>query len=477
MRKKGQIYANSFLFLLTAAFLFPACNKNLKEGIIIITEGLSGSEIPDYISGASWRYICKTRLIAVDPKDPDKSPVILTSGFFSACFPEVSYDGMHILFAAQKGQDDPWQIWEMKIRNRKVRQITGSSDNSTDPAYLPDGRIVFSRSIRNDSLMAGHVLFTCNPDGSEQLRITYNPHTYFSSSVLKDGRILAISRQVFPDIGDPLLTVLRPDGTKAELFYKGGNHTEISSRCRETDYGRIFFIESKNEGSANGRVISINYNRPLHSRVELTEPITGDFNSVFPVKSGNLIVSFRKSNSEPFSLYEFNAGDKTMGNQIFRSPEGNILDAVAVEVREIPKKLPSEVDPGVKTGLLLCQNINVTGMNSPSGKNLPSIADRIEVLGIDSSLGIVNVEKDGSFYLKVVANMPFRIRTLNADGEVINGPGSWYYLRPNERRGCAGCHEDNEIVPANRYSLAVSKQPVSVPVHIEKIIEKEVELE
>jgi hypothetical protein len=51
------------------------------------------------------------------------------------------------------------------------------------------------------------------------------------------------------------------------------------------------------------------------------------------------------------------------------------------------------------------------------------------------------------------------------------------WLRPNERRGCVGCHEDPELVPANRVPLAVKKNPVGVPVHAEKIKEKAVELE
>ncbi|MBI5008516.1 MAG: hypothetical protein HZB98_02460, partial [Bacteroidia bacterium] len=102
---------------------------------------------------------------------------------------------------------------------------------------------------------------------------------------------------------------------------------------------------------------------------------------------------------------------------------------------------------------------------------------RIEIMGVDSSLGVVKVEDDGSVYLKVAADMPFRIRTLDSKGSVVNGPGGWYYLRPNERRGCIGCHEDREMVPANRYAVAVSKNPVSVPVHYEGIKEKEVELE
>jgi hypothetical protein len=130
----------------------------------------------------------------------------------------------------------------------------------------------------------------------------------------------------------------------------------------------------------------------------------------------------------------------------------------------------------VKSGLLVCQNINFLNP-SEKGNGNGKKAVKIEILGIGKSLGVVNVENDGSFLIKPIADTPFRIQTLDESGKVINGPGSWIYLRPNERRGCVGCHEDMEMTPENRIALAVKKKPVIVPVHIEKIKEKKVELE
>ena len=58
----------------------------------------------------------------------------------------------------------------------------------------------------------------------------------------------------------------------------------------------------------------------------------------------------------------------------------------------------------VKTGLLLCQNINVMGFQPAINNSGTPKASMIEVLGIDSTYGIVPVEEDGSFYLKVLAD-------------------------------------------------------------------------
>jgi hypothetical protein len=104
-------------------------------------------------------------------------------------------------------------------------------------------------------------------------------------------------------------------------------------------------------------------------------------------------------------------------------------------------------------------------------------ATRIEVLGLNSSYGIVEVEEDGSFYLKAMADTPIRIQTLDESGKVINGPGAWIWLRPNERRGCIGCHEDPELAPENNAPMSVRKDPVIIPVNVTEVSEKEVELE
>ena len=478
MMRLGTIFstASTISILLSGIFLV-SCGKKSMEGMIIISQVHSKTLSPDYNTGKSWRYVPGSHLYAIDPGTSGKTPESLTENFFSACSPDISFDANFMLFAAQQNQSDPWQIWEMNLENRNITQVTTGIENSIDPAYLPGGRLVFSRTIANDSLKSGHTLFTCNTDGTNLNRITFNPHSYFASSVLKDGRVITIGRQVFPKESTPAMMVLRPDGTKSELFYEGNDKIEFFSRARETSDGKIIFIESdKNTGNQRS-VVSISYNRPLHTMKNLTSGIAGDFYSAFPVEPGRFLVSYRPSESENYELFNFDPEKMVLGEQIYKCTDKSILEAVVVKERERPKKLPSEVDAGVKTGLLFCQNIAIKGMSSPENIYSMSAGDRIEIIGIDSSLGVVKVEQDGSFYLKITADTPFKLKTLDAGGNTLNGPGSWIWLRPNERRGCTGCHEDQEMVPANRVALAVKNQPVTVPVHVSSVKEKQVELE
>ncbi len=58
---------------------------------------------------------------------------VLTEDFHSAAFPHISYDGRSMLFAAMENEGEPWQIWEMNLRNGKYRKVVSSSDDCTIP--------------------------------------------------------------------------------------------------------------------------------------------------------------------------------------------------------------------------------------------------------------------------------------------------------------------------------------------------------
>lgn len=448
----------------------------MKNAMLILTEAPGNIQSPDYTSGVSWRYLPGSRISAIQPGKPG-SLKVLTENFFSACFPEISYDGKYMLFTGQLKKDETWQIWEMELHNLKYRKITSFKENCTDPAYLPGGRLLFSKLTVNDTVKSAHCLYTCNLDGSGLNQITFSPNDNFATTVLKDGRLLTVSRQLLPDQGDPMLTVMRPDGTKADMFYRGAKGNTLVSGAHETADGKIVFIESDKESLLAGRLVSISYNRPLHTRIDLTAGIDEDLCSVLPLGPNKYLVSGRRSDSGHFSLYEFDPEKKLLGQVVFSDPEYNVMDIVLVEEYERPKKLPSEVDMHVKTGLLLCQDINV--LRYQSGTNNPGSprASMIEVLGVDTTYGVVPVEEDGSFQLKIIADKPFQIRTLDENGRILHGPCSWLWMRPNERRGCVGCHEDPELVPVNRIPVAVKKSPVIIPVSITEIKEKTVELE
>ena len=204
---KRRLILPGIIFLILNCAIFVSCSKKISEEInLIITEVPENIGPSDNMGLASHRYFTGARIISIRSSDPG-SRKILTKDFFSACAPEISYDGRSMIFSGQKKENDPWQIWEMNLRNLEYRQVTSSMEECTDPVYLPDGRFVFSKLTINDTVKSAHCLFTCNTDGSGLRQITFSPDNNLATTVLKDGRLLTVKQQLLPAQGDPMLSV------------------------------------------------------------------------------------------------------------------------------------------------------------------------------------------------------------------------------------------------------------------------------
>lgn len=439
-----------------------SCKQRSLAGMIVMSQSKSDIGEAD-VSADNWRYMPNSRIVALDPNTPEEPLQVLTSDFYSACAPKISYDGEFMLFAAQKNQNDIWQIWEMNLSNLKKRQITTSKEDCIDPDYLPGERLVFSKqtNMKVPTNKTAYTLYTCNLDGSNLSQITFDPSTYWASTILNDGRLVAIGRELIPEEKDAKYMIMRPDGTKQQLFYQSETGNSVHSHVWEMSNGKIVFIESDSDG--NKDIASINYNRPLHSRENLTSKMAGDFYAISPYQDSKVLASYRSNKEEGYALYEFDIKNHELGKLMYNDGDYQVLEAVVVEKRERPKHLPSEVDLNIKTALLVCQDINFPYPEQSDSTLLANKANRLEIIGIDSTLGTFKTEEDGSFYLKISADTPFRMQSIDEDNNVVSGPSNWLYLRPNERRGCVGCHENRELVPKNVQPLAVRKDPILVP--------------
>ena len=278
--------------------------------------------------------------------------------------------------------------------------------------------------------------------------------------------MLCSAREAIPQEREKRLMVMRPDGTKNELFYQSDDLLIAEGRAFENSRGLIFFSE-KSEEEAQGKLVSVRYNHPMGSRDEAISDRAGDFISASRGLNGQVMISFREEKQGTYDLYTFEPGPEASLMPLYADPESNTLGAVLLEPRERPKKLPSAVNTDNDTALLLCQDANFTGTGDFGTEKK---AVKMQLLGVEGYLGEADLEQDGSVYLKVSADTPFRLQTLDEDGKLVQGPSSWINLRPNERRGCVGCHAGHERVPANVQPLAVQKAPVEILNHHKSII-------
>jgi hypothetical protein len=81
-------------------------------------------------------------------------------------------------------------------------------------------------------------------------------------------------------------------------------------------------------------------------------------------------------------------------------------------------------------------------------------------------IGYAHVEPDGSFKMKVPANVAFWVDVLDADGRRIPGFGrhnNWMQLRPGEELECNGCHTAQSEIPHGRMNAEAPSANAGAP--------------
>ena len=438
----------TFIYLAAIAIMV-GCGDNLQyEDMVVYTQLPVDMADEGQVINGGYRYAPKMSIAMAEVSNTLENIEVLTGDFYSARSPQISYDGTQLVFSGQKNEGDIWQIWMMHLNKKTLVQVTQETNNCTDPTWLPDGRIAYSKAVSEHGLQY-HALFSIEPDGCCDHRITFHPHDDLNASVMHDGRILVASRQVYPDLGNMKYLALRPDGTKAELFYMPMDSKDIS-RAYEGGDGKVLFAES-------GALSEVNFSRPLHSHQNLYEAETGLVQSSFPLENEDMLISIKNPTERSFGISIVKKSENSSVGLYYNNSEYHLIEPVVVRRRNIPRKLPTLVNLDHDSGYFICMNADQSDIQVEAGKT-----SKIQVLGFNAVLGETEVDEDGSFYLELKADEPVRFQTLNSTGEVLRGPSSWMWVRPNERRGCIGCHENREIAPENIVPKAIERSPFAM---------------
>jgi hydrazine synthase alpha subunit-like protein len=434
-----------------ASVISVSCSSNKYEGKIVAVE-LQGDKLNN-LNGA--------RLLLLDPEKAEKPATDLLSGFESSASPNLSHEGCYLYFQGKQNEGDPWQIWVMDLNKGSVNQVIDLPENCTQPASLPDGNIVFSREGKVKGKEVRN-LWKCMMDGCCLTQLTHNPTEDQYPNVLWEGRILYSSQQVYPETRKAQLMIMRPDGTKSELYSPGGYGMLPVSGGLDSPDGYIYFV------STDGQLSRVLHRRPLHTFVNLSANLSGSFASVTPTADSTCLVSFLPLDGDSYGLYRFNPLKPETLVALFPE-EKNLVDPLLIaRVDPRPKILPSPVDPAKPTALLMTQDINHSMLPVNEGITGDSLANRIRIFTLEGELAVVEAKDDGSVYIKLDADTPFYIETLNSQGEIVRGPSDWIYLRPNERRACTGCHANPELAPRNYQPHAILEDPVLLATQVKK---------
>lgn len=372
----------------------------------------------------------------------------------------ASFDGSKLIFSLRQFDPDPdddlvprWEIHEYEIASKTLRRVIPSDTIAIEgddlfPAYLPDGRIVFSSTrqrksaeirrnegkpgfsaLTEDGSGIAMLLHVMDADGSNIEQITFNKSHDLYPLVLNysDSGQVAYIRwdHAFGDGGMHLYKT-NPDGTASELLYGSNSHdtgtdgAEIQfSRIRETETGELLAVGRPYDGFYDGGEIFridvsrfVDNERPIASLGGLNGPaqvsalpvpvptdgslsLAGRYHSMFPLNdgTGRLLVSK--------SICQLEVDDQVQG-----CIEPYLSTAGAVEVP--PAYSIWLYDPATVTEKVVVRAEAGETIIEPVAlfpQDLPTVirdAEDIEPVWADAGMGALNILSvydlgDGSF--------------------------------------------------------------------------------
>ena len=374
----------------------------------------------------------------------------LVPGFASTADANVFFDGDMVLFAGKKTASDPWQIWEMSLKDRtgdrSLRQVISTAADAERPLYLPGGRMVWAErtatGFQLDSAEDGHpstaVHGPLNPTaGPGVLALTYMRASAFPADVLADGRILF-------EAGFPLGSGSTPE---MYLIYADGSGVE-SYRC---DHGRARWggrqLASGDVVFTQGRSLA-RFTSPLAHEVPVAAPRGEYAGAIAETAGGDWLVSVRAEASAHYAIKLWKSGAASMQTVLERNGE-DLVEPVLVAARATPKRHPSGLHSWNYANLLA---LDARLSREGDLKTAPASV-RLEMLDAQGRAvvnGTAPVEADGSFFVQTPADRPIRFALLDKKGAVLRREQGWFWIRGGEQRICVGCHTGPERGSENR---------------------------
>ncbi len=495
------------------ALLAAAGCRDSAPGDIIVQEESTEAIVFVKAEGEETlnRSLAGGNLYKLSPIAPDGVVTPLTDFVGASIFdPAVSFDGKKILFSMRPPTGGNQNIWEINADGSGLRQVTSGGGADFDPLYLPDGSIMFTSSRHGGMDEYNHapaeVLYTCNYDGSAIKRVSFNMSDDFDPVLLPDGTVMYTRWEHFGTFNRFPLFFTRPDGTGA--FHKYGPHNRNFFHAQVMPDGRVIAIESTmvNEDAGPLAVLKLEAGPadPVRTGTAdhwdvLTTQVNNDgapwaygvFKYPMPLGDNAFVASYTLPAAEEsdvdYGLYTFSlrqAGSGTPADPatislhnmtfLYNDPNTNEYDAQLLAPHDPPPVLPSTVDESLDYGILMAND--VFNRSTADGQEVPVLGvDAIDEVAIIAGLptmrgeqndysaneferrallGFVPVEADGSFKVKVPAEVPLTFATLDElrRGRVVKR--TWIYLqRGEEINNCTGCHQDRE------FSAALSHNP------------------
>ena len=429
------------------------------------------------------------RLCVLDPPGPDAVPrVLLDAGAGVIGSPSVSFDGQFIYLSMAPEGASFFHIYRLPVDGGQPEQLTSGPYHDTDPAELPDGRIVFS-STRIGTFEEYHAapsraLFVMEHDGSGIRSITHTPIFDNEPKILPDGRIAFVRSDNFFGRAkvETLIHAIRPDGTGGQTLFGADVGPVYGVRLRLLSYGSPAPLP-------DGRVAVLsqggNFIGMPGSPSDTHQPLPGGLGEFAPLPDGRLLATvFHHDPADRRSrvLAVLDPAQNRMV-RLYESSGSPLHSPVYLGPRPLPQILPSTVKEQETaspraTGFLYAQNVRITRKTDAGWGHIRAIRVlRSRAVSQRSShwdfvhqgkevteLGTVPIGPDGSFAVEVPADVPLAFQAVDGEGRSELNEMSWIYVRPGEVRSCTGCHDSHQDAPPenSRYTNVFRTKPLKL---------------
>jgi len=437
------------------------------------------------------------------------TPVVdsLGEGVYRDVF--LHWSAQKLLFAFGNGSDQwdggqSYHVYEVNVDGTGLRQLTFGPYNDCEPFYLPNGQIGFTSDRSEHYVMCGGnrhspTLFVMNGDGSDVRQLSFNVFNDFNPTVLPDGRILysrwEYNERSVTSLHDPF--TINPDGTMMAPYY--GNATikpNVVMFPRPVPGSRkVMALFTAHHGQTHGAIGLIDVRRGIDGPEPLTVltpnvPVTGEkaedtrygwYSDPVPLSETTYLCSYTPTVvpwlERSWALY---VGDRH-GNLglIWRDREISCAEPVPLVPRPRPYER-SRVSPNADTqraeATLFLADVykGLTGVPRGTARHLRILEDvprkgvreggviltsGTEIFTVKRVFGTVPIEPDGSAHFVVPADRNVYFEVLDDDRLEIQRMRSVVCLKPNERRGCVGCHESRNQAPPTAPGTALFREP------------------
>jgi len=453
---------------------------------------------------------------------------VFPNGVFSR--PDVSFDGKRMVFgfAAENvtepvrklprdylnrayfeslGNGTYFQVWEMGItpKDGPARQITGAKrlrEESTDPIYLPSGRIAFMSPRAGGFVQCGDwawsdCMFTVRPDGTDIRQITLAKEGEWDPSLMDDGTIMFTRWEYVMRFWRPtqLIWNARPDGTNPRVvggFLTGERNYAMCRQIPGTS--KVVCVEAHhhNDGSGNILIVDLKYGRD--SKEGHTLLVSGAGDCPYPLGDATT-----KTAAGKYFLISYDpagrggADRRTAGRVgiyladtygtlelVYRDEAMSAMFPMLVRPRPKPPVIPEITpEPGETGGVFTVQNVYEGLPESMRGKArhlriVEAHERRIRTVPVNlwsgiggfetkTVLGTVPIERDGSASFRVEAGKSVFFSVLDEKYRALHTMRMTTDIKRGERMGCIGCHEPvNTASRKSGASVALQREPSKI---------------